>query len=235
MSLKMITKVSELDFKNKHLLKYVLFAMANYANSDDEAWPSYPTIAKFCSITERSAINTVKKLVKLGYLIKTSRVHSNGRDTSNLYKFDLDRVHRVHSESEQHSPQRVNGVHPSKDNLQKEPPIELGHSENDHDSDNLFSDFYKTYPKKVKKDRALKIWNEKKLWVCSDDIKANIEQRKKCQMNWVACKGQQKQYIPAPDVYLRNKGWEDELELSHKDCKSCLTKKQSSIHEVGMG
>lgn len=119
--------------------------------------------------------------------------------------------------------------------LTKKNTSHIGHSENDRDSDNLFSEFYKAYPKKVKKDRALKVWLEKQLWKLAEDIMANIEQRKKCQMHWVMCKGQQKQYIPAPDVYLRNKGWDDELELSHKDCKSCVTKKQSSIHEMGMG
>jgi hypothetical protein len=118
MSLKMITKVSEMGFKNQHLMKYVLFALANYANADDEAWPSYPTIAKFCSISERSAKQIVKKLVDQGYLIKTERVHENGRTRSNLYKFNLDRVNSVHPEGEQRAPTRVNSVHSINRNIE---------------------------------------------------------------------------------------------------------------------
>lgn len=123
MSLKMLTFVSEIDFKKKSILKYVLFSLANFANADDEAWPSYSTIAKFCSITERTAIRSIKELVKLGYLIKTNRKHSNGRDTSNIYKFDLLGVTDSQGEGDTQSPQRVTHSHSSKENHNNEPPL----------------------------------------------------------------------------------------------------------------
>lgn len=90
----------------------------------------------------------------------------------------------------------------------------------------FFKEFWNLYDKKVKPDRAKKIWTKNKLWEKWDDIKANLLLRQKHEQNWVKCSKQQKQYIPHPDQYLKNKGWEDELLMTHKNCK-CKTQKDS--------
>lgn len=89
----------------------------------------------------------------------------------------------------------------------------------------FFDEFYKLYDKKVKPDRAKKEWKKNKLWEKWDDIKANIELRQRHEKNWVKCSERNKQFIPHPDQYLKNKGWEDELLFTHKECK-CQKNKQ---------
>ena len=68
-----------------------------------------------------------------------------------------------------------------------------------------FEDFYAAYPKKVSKVKAEKLWNklsESKKHLAITDI----HDRKERHWQW-----QDKQYIPAPDVYLRNEKWTDEI------------------------
>jgi DnaD/phage-associated family protein len=49
------------------------------------AFPSYSTIAEDAHVSRTSAVNGVKRLVKLGYLSKQARESGQGDPTSNLY------------------------------------------------------------------------------------------------------------------------------------------------------
>lgn len=68
-----------------------------------------------------------------------------------------------------------------------------------------FEDWYSSYPKKTNRTKAEKLWDklsagEKHLALV--DIPERIDRHSQ----W-----QDKQFIPAPDVYLRNKKWTDEI------------------------
>lgn len=68
---------------------------------------------------------------------------------------------------------------------------------------NLFFDFWNLYPRKVKKENALKAWNQMKGDLNFDKIKKNLEER-------TDFKTREKKFIPHPATYLRGKMWEDE-------------------------
>lgn len=88
-----------------------------------------------------------------------------------------------------------------------------------HEDAIYFLEFWKIYPKRKDKKRALVDWIENKRWEHWDDIRANIEQRTKNQKNWVRCTYQDLQFVLNPKNYLEGECWNDDLELSHKKCK----------------
>lgn len=238
-------KKSYFPVKKALLTKYVLYSLADRANDEGYCWPSVSTICNELFIGRSTFFEKINELESLGFVKRITRTKEGSNSlTSNGYLVCLPEITLPATGNPVQPvdyPRPETGLPPVQPldtkhkSLNIKESIDIGHSKNDRDTDNLFSDFYKAYPKKVKRDRALKVWESKQLWKHSEDIMANIEQRKKCQMHWVTCKGQQKQFIPAPDVYLNNKGWEDELELSHKDCKSCNDQKKSSVYDMGMG
>lgn len=69
-----------------------------------------------------------------------------------------------------------------------------------------FADFWKTYPKKVKKQDSLKVWKSRRLDSKADDIIADVETRKRKDRRWLDG------FAPDPTTYLRGSRWEDELE-----------------------
>ncbi len=171
MSIKLLSAASELDFKNEPLLKFVLFALCNYANSDDEAWPSYPTISKFCSISESTAYRSIEELEKRGYIQKTKRVHKNKRSTSNLYKININpTLSPRQGDPVTQTPQTLSHRHPSKENHHKEPllePIVVSDEPTKNPIDELFDSAWDAYPnkssgKKLARERFKKIPNVQK-------------------------------------------------------------------------
>ncbi len=75
----------------------------------------------------------------------------------------------------------------------------------DHVGEVTFSDWYDNYPKRANRKKAEALWNK-----LSDknkhDAIVDIPERLKRHSQW-----QDKQYIPAPDVYLRNHKWSDDI------------------------
>ncbi|MCP4984528.1 MAG: hypothetical protein GY928_00290 [Colwellia sp.] len=74
-----------------------------------------------------------------------------------------------------------------------------------HAGEVTFSDWYDNYPKRANRKKAETLWNK-----LSDkdkhDAIVDIPERLKRHSQW-----QDKQYIPAPDVYLRNHKWTDDI------------------------
>ncbi|MBT9164838.1 MAG: hypothetical protein DDT23_00846 [candidate division WS2 bacterium] len=74
-----------------------------------------------------------------------------------------------------------------------------------------FDLFWKTYPKKVNKAYAIKVWNKlKPSQELVDTIISAVNRAKKSD-EWRKDKGQ---FIPHPSTYLNNKRWEDELTIN---------------------
>lgn len=74
-------------------------------------------------------------------------------------------------------------------------------------NEELFNSFWRSYPKKVSKEAAIKAWNkikpDEQLYQIIIDA---VEKQKKTQQ-W-----QNKQYIPNPATWLNGKKWEDEID-----------------------
>jgi hypothetical protein len=101
--------------------KLVMMALADSANDPDfTCWPSIPTIARKCSMTERGVQKVMERIDP--YIDRNYRVNS-----STVYRLKLellpqacDRgewgspVNGVHHRGERGSPEVVNGVHPKR-------------------------------------------------------------------------------------------------------------------------
>ena len=80
-----------------------------------------------------------------------------------------------------------------------------------------FDAWWKAYPKKVEKRKALAIWKRRKLDRLADIIIADTEQRPTACAKWKAG------YIPNPTTYLNGDRWDDEYETDRRS--------QNGIHQ----
>lgn len=78
-----------------------------------------------------------------------------------------------------------------------------------------FPDFYATYPKKVARADAEKMWRR----MSDADRQAAIEALPKHCTKWLH-DGTEKQYIPHPASWLNGRRWEDEVEIEVKPVSS---------------
>jgi hypothetical protein len=69
--------------------KLVLMSLADNADDEGVCWPSIATIARKCSISERTAQRVVAELIRKGLLYSHARYKSDGSRTSNKYKLSL--------------------------------------------------------------------------------------------------------------------------------------------------
>ena len=60
----------------------MLLALCNYADDNDQAWPSHATISKITGLARRTVQNNIKKLEDHGVITKSNRVRSDGSQTS---------------------------------------------------------------------------------------------------------------------------------------------------------
>jgi len=90
------------------------------------------------------------------------------------------------------------------------------HNSTQHNDSRSFDQFWKSYPKKVGKGAARKVWKKikpnEKLW---SKIIASLEIQK-LSHQWTKYGGQ---YIPNPSTWLNEERWEDELR-SNKDVRT---------------
>lgn len=71
------------DLKDNELR--MLCVLATYINEDLVCYPSYSTLAESCGVTKLTAIRTVAKLVKLGFVRKMPAKREDGGHGSNVY------------------------------------------------------------------------------------------------------------------------------------------------------
>jgi len=82
----------------------VYAVLAEYANADQECWPSVSTVAKRANLAVRTVQTAVAELEEQGWLTVRGRVTDSGHQTSNLYK-----VRRVRN-SDEVPPQKRTGT-----------------------------------------------------------------------------------------------------------------------------
>ena len=74
----------------KPTTKLVLLVLANYANEDNETYPSKRHLAKMCNCDERTVLRCLQELIEKKIIIKKERFE-DGRQTSNLYTINIGR------------------------------------------------------------------------------------------------------------------------------------------------
>lgn len=82
MSIKIMSAVWE-NGPQEQSLRFVLLALADYANDDGECWPSVGSVAKKTCLTERGVRKIIGRLEEGGWVEK---VIGGGRQNSNLYR-----------------------------------------------------------------------------------------------------------------------------------------------------
>ena len=86
MSIKIMSLVWENGPQNS-TDRFVLLAIADFANYEGTAWPSVTTLAEKCSMTKRTILRAIARLEEQGYLERKRR-----QRTSNLYQIICDRL-----------------------------------------------------------------------------------------------------------------------------------------------
>jgi len=69
--------------------KLILMALADAANDSGDCWPKVKTIARKCSVSERTVQRVIKEFVSDGLLDLTPRFNQEGRQISNKYRLLL--------------------------------------------------------------------------------------------------------------------------------------------------
>lgn len=102
MSLVVMTKVWQLKCDLKPTEMIVLLKLADNADEiNHECFPSVPSIAKQCKVSERTVQRTLDKLKDKGLVSFSLRHRSNGACSSNVYKLHLDNEKDVVSEGDE--------------------------------------------------------------------------------------------------------------------------------------
>lgn len=94
MSIKIMSLVWELSQINAEINrddKFLLLALADHANDDGECYPSLSKIQKKCFFSKQGLLNSMDRVIKIGYVSKNKRKRENGSNTSNLYQLHEDR------------------------------------------------------------------------------------------------------------------------------------------------
>ena len=122
---------------NSPVSKLVLLMIANYADENNEAYPSQDHLAKLCECTRVSVNKHIKQLEKLNFIsIKKTK---NGMFGYNTYKLNIGYVNNINI--------------PSKKYLHKTQDIHIC---------TKFEIFWKECPRKIGKKKAESIYNKMK-------------------------------------------------------------------------
>jgi len=70
--------------------KFVLVGICNYANDEDQAWPSHASLAKITGLSRSTIQSAVKRLEGWGIINRVSRTRENGSETSAKVFIDID-------------------------------------------------------------------------------------------------------------------------------------------------
>lgn len=91
-----------------------------------------------------------------------------------------------------------------------------------------FDKFWQTYPKKVKKSMALKVWVKAKLDNQIDLILDDLKVRLQNDESW---QDTSSRFIPHPTTYLSQRRWEDEEKVATGGKHATSSKHSNSAHE----
>ena len=186
-------------------------ALADFCDdSGGRCFPSMATIAKKIRLSESQARRLVHTLIEIGYVAVVANTKGGSPGSSRNYKIQLNKLtpsaHATHTGSA-----HARGA-TCKDAKQPLAPIHITPSTHDTlstikpsiETSSDFEGFWETYPKKIDKERAKKIWFNIKPSI--DLILKTLKWQVKLD-EWLKDNGK---YIPNPSTYLANQRWNDE-------------------------
>jgi hypothetical protein len=184
-----------LDERLSMLDKGILIEIDSLDNGKDGCFASNEYLAKFCQCSERKVSDSVSKLVNLGY-VKIALFDGRKR----FLRSCLAKSARQGSRKCEADTQKLRDSNTSSNTANNTDKGIL--AETDFPG---FTEFWKNYPNKVKKQDALRTWKAGNLEKIADKILADVKLR--CNTEW---KGQEMRYVPHPTTYLHQRRWEDE-------------------------
>ena len=220
MSMLLMVKAMQSKVGNP-LRKLVLLKLADNANDQGECWPSYQYISDQCEMSKRSVMAHIEALIESGFLRKEHRLGGEKGNKSNLYTLRIPVAGVV---QEIHYPSAGDSLPPSAGAAPRtshsfetviEPLADLKKSASAELINSLFVKFWKHYPTKQGKQKALAKF---KLF-----LKGKSEGQARFWMNlmlayYMDCRD--KQVVGYAELhaatYIHNKRWEDNPEFMNE-------------------
>lgn len=191
--------------------KVVLYWIADHHNSETgDCFPSINRLAILCEMSRRSVETHITALEDLGLLTRRAQYRDTGGKTANSYLLELTGTLENLSDTQNLRRGSVKSAHGDTQNLRMNNLVRrnLGNKTNNIDqNEKNFDKFWTTYPRKVGKAAAkqsfftaLQKTNASKIIEAARDFGNSMQ-------------NQEKQFIPHPRTWLRQKRWEDVVEI----------------------
>lgn len=88
--------------------KMVLLKLADQADTSGTSFPSHRFLSECCEVSERSVRNQLKYLVEQGWITISNRHDDTGRQRSNFYHVNIDKIHTAYRDFIEKRKQRRN-------------------------------------------------------------------------------------------------------------------------------
>lgn len=191
--------------------KVVLYWIADHHNSETgDCFPSINRLAILCEMSRRSVETQITALEDLGLLKRKSQYRDTGGKTANSYLLELTGTLENSDDTQNLRMGSANISHGDTQNLRMNNLVRrnLGNKTNNIDqNEKNFDKFWTTYPRKIGKAAAkqsfftaLQKTNASKIIEAARDFGNSMQD-------------QEKQFIPHPRTWLRQKRWEDVVEI----------------------
>jgi len=191
--------------------KVVLYWIADHHNSETgDCFPSINRLAILCEMSRRSVETQITALEDLGLLKRKAQYRDTGGKTANSYLLELTGTLENSDDTQNLRMGSVKSAHGDTQNLRMNNLVRrnLGNKTNNIDqNEKNFDKFWTTYPRKIGKAAAkqsfftaLQKTNASKIIEAARDFGNSMQD-------------QEKQFIPHPRTWLRQKRWEDVVEI----------------------
>ena len=223
MSIKIMSRVWE-SGPEKQADRFVLLAIADYANDEGECWPSIAGICRKTCMSERGVQTIIRRLEADGWLhIETGK----GRRNCNLYIIKTPAPHAPRTTCTPHmdaETPHMDAINPAP----RAPEPSYNHQEPSNRDTNVslalfapecvqepdrFQEFWDQYPHRngAKKGRA----SAQKAWAKAIRARASPAQIIAGALRYANDRQVMAGYAKDPATWLNQKGWEDEIEPDH--------------------
>ena len=185
--------------------KFILVVLGNYADEDNRCFPGQERIASVVGVTRQTVSQNLKALEGFGFISRERRERENGSRTSD--RFVLHVGGNVGKLNVGQTVGQCRDFHESMSAKQGDQNLKITISEpSDGDLLDLsFERFYRTYPKKVGKQDAMRAFRKAvKVAGGVEVVLAGVD-RYAADPNLPP-----KQFIPNPSTWLNRGSWDDE-------------------------
>lgn len=102
--------------------KMVLLKLADQADTSGTSFPSHRFLSECCEVSERSVRNQLKYLVEQGWITISNRHDDTGRQRSNLYHVNIDKIQTAYRDFIEKRKQRRNQYQKPQTNVKATAP-----------------------------------------------------------------------------------------------------------------